>query len=879
MDWADLVSFQLLDGVLVDGRVARGNRASLIRSPRAEPKSDHRSLRRLFGAELSNNALEIRSRSRKMPPDERYDYLLQKVLPRETNQICIAIDFLATNPSPPVLKKYGSVALPLLKSERNRRIPSGGALVSPAIDLVELAGQLGKRDELKANAERRLPTEPEQIKARFAILILIAAAEGDAKNFGILVNEFLKLVRKSPVTDLERAPEMVVVWQGMQAAETSTELFDLLTYLRLQVLFGDVPHPARIKRHIVSLQHILDEQLARQNAEPTDHTAERPLERWHIASQDTAVSRGNGYPNAMWTTAPGRVRHISNHDFDYLYYSIPLRGDFEIEGELNTFGYRGTRLVLGTTWAGPVYGRKTVQRGTLRGLKPPLKVDPPFSRFSEWMHVREVVQNSRRTTAINGRDVLERLQSSRDDPWLAAMSSWKNCGEVRNLRITGNPEIPNEIDLIADSDLPGWLPYFGESVGARGRTWSLQEPQPGPFLLRWNSFRDKLLTVLTGQKHSWLAGQFRESLLRYHRPVVEDGTIEYEFYYKRNEVGVCPALDRCCFLFDSQRAGIHWLTDGKFDRTGLDPANFTPLTNKQIPLQENAWNRVQLTLEGDEARVVLNEKTILARTLEPENLRTFGLFHYSDQTTVEVRNLHWRGKWPKELPPPRKQELADFTLEDELAQGPELQTVFEQDFSKGLPVNQILVAGRNWQELTEERPNGLWMKRPGGSYDLYEKNSLSLPFGLKGDFDITWEFEDFQSKIVENGNGNVHVFLWFADDNSTECRLYRLFRKRGFPDKGDHEELVDTAVFHTPPNGKKRFSHPARVAEHSPGGKLRFVRRGPRCFSFLPRRIPRISGSSIRQTSRLPRSGWAALKASSRLISKAKPAHCGNASL
>src|SRR5690606_36984924 len=102
------------------------------------------------------------------------------------------------------------------------------------------------------------------------------------------------------------------------------------------------------------------------------------------------------------------------------------------------------------------------------------------------------------------------------------------------------------------------------------------------------------------------------------------GTIEYEFFSKEDEYGIFPALDRCCFLFDSKGAGIHWLTDAEFDRTGLDPANFTPSEeSKEIPLKDNDWNRVQLTVVRDEARVVLNGETILARTLEPENLRTF----------------------------------------------------------------------------------------------------------------------------------------------------------------------------------------------------------------------------------------------------------------
>ena len=61
---------------------------------------------------------------------------------------------------------------------------------------------------------------------------------------------------------------------------------------------------------------------------------------------------------------------------------------------------------------------------------------------------------------------------------------------------------------------------------------------------------------------------FRESLLQYHRPLLEDGEIEYEFFYEPGKAEVHPALDRLVFLLDPKEAKIHWLTDAQFDRTG-----------------------------------------------------------------------------------------------------------------------------------------------------------------------------------------------------------------------------------------------------------------------------------------------------------------------
>lgn len=785
---------------------------------------DNRALSHLFGDGLTQNTLEVYRIARQLPAQARYEYLRHQVLPSYANEIRLSVDYLPTNPSPPVIEKYGAGDSPIAFPADMTRKPSGGALISPAIELVKAAGQVGKLAELRDDVTQRSLSDVEQKKARSALLILIALTEGNRERFASRLNEFSTLIRESPVTHLDCAPEMVVFWQGMMSPEMRPELFDLLTFLRARVRWQNVGHPDTMQRQLSSLSHLLEEELDRKNDTAPQQFDEHLLKHWHVVSRDKAETRGNGYPNAVWTTTPGRACRLFTHDFDYLYFDSPLRGNFEIEGELSTFDKKATRFAVGTIFAGPVYGRKTIYSGRFRERPRRMQIDPKFTQFNGPMHVREVVRDGLCVLSINGREVLKYPHGPQNDPWVAAVSPPLTSGEMVNVRITGNPEIPDEIDLIANSDLPGWLPYF-VSMANTGRR--LQLPQTPGLIDRLNPFRNKPSAVLICGRDASLNGHLKERLLRYHRPMVEDGTIEYEFYYQPGEYAVFPALDRCCFLFDSERAGIHWLTDAKFDRTGLDPANFTPASvSEQIPLKLNDWNRVQLRLEGDDVRIVLNGETILSRTLESENLRTFGLFHYAEQSGVMVRNLRWRGEWPKQLPPPREQELADFTMEDELARGTELQTVFEHDFSQGLPLDKIWIAGRNWQELTVQQPNGLWMKQPGGTHGLYEKTQMSLPFRLQGDFDVTWEFGNFQSNLVENGNGNVHLLILFDDDKSTECRLFRLFRKQGFPDKVDYSQLAQTAVFFTQADGRKQFTHPGSVPEESTAGKLRVVRRG-----------------------------------------------------
>jgi hypothetical protein len=137
--------------------------------------------------------------------------------------------------------------------------------------------------------------------------------------------------------------------------------------------------------------------------------------------------------------------------------------------------------------------------------------------------------------------------------------------------------------------------------------------------------------------------------------VLEDGEIEYEFYYLPGKVMVHPALDRLTFLLEPDGVKIHWLTDAGHDRTGLAPENVTIEEKNRrgpakLPLKPDAWNKLKLSVAGNTVTLKLNDVGIYQRDLEPTNQRTFGLFHYADDTEVRVRNAVYRGQWPTKLP-------------------------------------------------------------------------------------------------------------------------------------------------------------------------------------------------------------------------------------
>ena len=62
------------------------------------------------------------------------------------------------------------------------------------------------------------------------------------------------------------------------------------------------------------------------------------------------------------------------------------------------------------------------------------------------------------------------------------------------------------------------------------------------------------------------------------------------------------------------------------------------------------WYRLVLGLAGDRITLELNDQPIYERSLEPTNQRSFGLFHYADETMARVRHVTYHGQWPHSLP-------------------------------------------------------------------------------------------------------------------------------------------------------------------------------------------------------------------------------------
>ncbi len=126
---------------------------------------------------------------------------------------------------------------------------------------------------------------------------------------------------------------------------------------------------------------------------------------------------------------------------------------------------------------------------------------------------------------------------------------------------------------------------------------------------------------------------------------------------------VHPSLDRLAFLLEPDGVRLHWMTAGPQDASGLPADNVADEPENRrgpakLPLKPGEWNAIKMALNGDRIALYLNGAAIHERELEPANSRQFGLFHDKQRTSVQVRNVELRGRWPEALTAVERADLA-----------------------------------------------------------------------------------------------------------------------------------------------------------------------------------------------------------------------------
>ena len=607
--------------------LSSAEQADLLVPATAATPSEQLARHKIIGEEIfTHDAYAVWRRSQTLALEERYKLLTEWVLPSSQHPTFrLRADF---SPTDPVTTAEHSPA--------GERIRVGGEIVSPAAALVRTAAELDRLDELSRAIESAaaLPAVTKDQRSMLALQLLIDIARQDDAAAGGRLKQLATLARDLPphIPVHQRHVDLVAVRAALDRPALQPDALALAE----QLATTQFNKGALTTQWLPTARRLLG--LAKGWNDPSagdrTHRATPPeLTQWLAVSHPTAESRGAGEPPPSWRFERGRADYLTGSGHDGLYFRSPLSGDFEVRCQISTpegrqmyLLYGGVRLALAPDGT------------SLRRSRPgQAEAVIPFAEktaWGEWIDLRLVVKGGGLTVFVAEKQVHAERLPMHLDPWLAIRSAESHyLGGVRNVRIVGSPTIPPDVRIFGGSDLAGGLAeYFGESIGDEGAAWT------------------KTGEEVVGRSIDNAKGSFRESLLQYHRPLAEDSTVEYEFFYEPGNAEVHPALDRLVFLLDQAGPRLHWLTCGAHEREGLVPDNSRRLDGaRPVPLKSREWNKAQLTLAGDEVTIAVNGQEVARRRLERANLRTLGWFHYADVATARIRNVVYRGQWPTDL--------------------------------------------------------------------------------------------------------------------------------------------------------------------------------------------------------------------------------------
>lgn len=700
--------------------------------------SERKQLAHLFDDkyELANMDQVLLS-TRKLPPTERYQALKTWILPNDDHpNLRVYADYAPSDPLAVTRIHIPPVSLTDAPADNSKSVKqrkrSGGEMIAPVLDLVFIAKQIGKLEELAGTVRALNETSPFVKRSKLALLALIAIAENDMATAKILMTDLTPPRDKGFSDDLpanDRWPELIVATEATNVPELRGAAILLLELLLDSVNRKGIGYAWDVR--VRSTRQYATMKLNQQPELPMA-SAVSPKGQW---AQSTLIKAGNraGGLVPRWRFQGTEVLHLGGEGNDLLYFQSPLRGKFTVDAELSTFGWREGRPMYGGFWAGPQYTHELADIGTITsnwsGPRFPKKLEP----MGEWYRLRMDVTPDKVTFFANEQQIHEQPLNDHSDPWFAIYCYGHYAAAIRSLQFQGEPQIPDELQLSKREDLQGWwADMYSDPISGDNAVWK------------------KIGEEIVGTKQTGWAGRSRESLLQYHRPMLENGEITYDFYYAPDQTHVHPALGRMVCLLGPDGVKIHWLTDAQFERGGLSQDNVTVEAElrrgpQKIPLKSNDWNKLALKIKGNDLLLTLNGQAIYEYPVEPDNLRTFGLFHYAGDSEVRVKNVVYRGDWPKALPPIDQQELASdernlLTLKDE-----EVPESWSWNFKGRRPAHLRQTGDAETTSFTPDS-NGLHIVRNPNPKPISDSAGMQWSdVSIEGDFEITLGYRGFES--------------------------------------------------------------------------------------------------------------------------------------
>ena len=345
--------------------------------------------------------------------------------------------------------------------------------------LIDSAREAGKLDALAAELD---PLERKRVPNAEPAMLLVAIARGKGAEVRERIVAGFARKRSVPVDPRNPAPttfpalEYAVAKACLSAGELESEGKAFLE----SILKDERSYP---RPFIASIHRDLETRDA--SRRQADRTPER--EAWIATTQQMRSDRLTGVVPALWTIEADRIVHKTGSARDLLFFAYPLEGTFEIALEASATPMNSGRVAYGglvfePTIPGPVnaldsqrifLGDRTPtwpngpsRVSNLSAHESSERVMPALK--SEGFNAFRIAVESKRLRMYMNDNLYYEEHGPISSPWLALAGFLGGRAEYRNLKISGDPRVASEVNLIAGGRLEGWsAAAFAESVPDR----------------------------------------------------------------------------------------------------------------------------------------------------------------------------------------------------------------------------------------------------------------------------------------------------------------------------------------------------------------------------------------------------------------------------
>jgi len=435
-------------------------------------------------------------------------------------------------------------------------------------------------------------------------------------------------------------------------------------------------------------------------------------------------------------------------------------------------------------------------------------------RLHGMVHYRIAVDGNLVETYVNDVRVSRHEFKEAPYPWFTLSANASSSRPIlQNVRITGQPEIPTEVDLLSTDRLFSRISHYQEPEDesnqfSRSYSSSWRHSAPSDTWI----LKDDEVTSGSLAEDDQRRPIFLDSWVHYDRPMLEDGEFEFEMFADTKKKKLCHLLiGRTALLLKEDGVWQHEISRNDNE----DIADQRIDGSKAVDLKDGDWNRVLLRLEGDKATLLINDAEVAKfNVVDTKSLRFPGLFRYADQSNAQVRKLKLRGNWPTALPPVDQQELAMLSTDpfDGLIAGEtktyDLTKSIDDLKSAGAEIDDFGQIQATAQGLKfTVRENGTPKKRP----------TVKLPVKAENDFDVSIDFTDLKIVKAKNWGCNFELQVNFNDAESSTISVCMKRNKT-------NDLFIQAQRGYDRPHGKRDTKDRFRLDEPFDNGSLRLVR-------------------------------------------------------